>query len=330
MTTTKYASQQAHGASGGDRPVNAVLIGRENNISRKILKALATYHLRPRNPVIRERLVEARKTRETAANVAEFTGGMTVYVLNMFGERGEPMPSKKVRDDWLAELRSVRALDPGSACVVAADMEPALLEDICAEGAGHVEFMSSPEVLNAELVRARVGAAVARAQHAAWASSPRKLGQRAMAPVPAVDVLAARERVANALGQLPAAEARRQPLLELLDIRVPHLRAASGRLDAKLIAEALDVPLTRLAVPAAVSRQALSQMPDSPAAQAGLDPVARVLGVLGEVLEPAEVLQWLNAPHKQLDGKPPLELVTNGEAEHVALMLERARDGGVD
>lgn len=311
---TKTAEYLAPPVAKGVRALDAIVFGRENDVSRQIEQALSDPDM------------FVRHCRETEMPAS----GTTVYVLNMFGEQGERMPSKRTREEWFAELRSLRTQNPGSALVVAADMEPALLADIGVEGAAEVEFMSSPEIWNPELVWARVGTALARARNAAKSAARAELSEQTMAPIAASDATAARARVQGALGQLPGPEARRSSLLDLLDIRVPDLRAPSGRLDARRIADALGVPMTRLAGAASVSRQALSQMPDSPAAQAGLDPVARVVGVLRELLEPTEVLQWLNTPHKQLRGKPPLELLTSGNAERVALMLERARDGGVD
>jgi hypothetical protein len=112
---------------------------------------------------------------------------------------------------------------------------------------------------------------------------------------------------------------------DVLGIAVPHLRAATGRLDATKIAKRLDVPIARLATVVGVSRQALSQTPDSPGIQAALRPIARMFDVLDSVLSPDDERKWLHATHQRLEGKTPLETVMNGEAEVVARMLESTR-----
>ena len=112
---------------------------------------------------------------------------------------------------------------------------------------------------------------------------------------------------------------------DVLSIAVPHLRAATGRLDATKIAKRLDVPIARLASVVGVSRQALSQTPDSPGIQAALRPIARMFDVLDSVLSPDDERKWLHATHPRLEGKTPLETVMNGGAEVVARMLESTR-----
>ncbi len=147
------------------------------------------------------------------------------------------------------------------------------------------------------------------------------------APLSSTEAKAARQRVREAT--LPAARYRSGPIAELLRIQTPELRAKSGRLDAKRIAKRLDVSLRELAVPLGISHQALSKTPDSERVQEGLDPIARTLGLLDELLGRERERAWLNTPHARLGDKPPLAALLSGRAEEVAHMLGVAHDGGV-
>jgi hypothetical protein len=147
------------------------------------------------------------------------------------------------------------------------------------------------------------------------------------APVSATEAKAARQRVREAT--LPSAGYRSGPIAELLRIQTPELRAKSGRLDAKRIAKRLDVSLRELAVPLGISHQALSKTPDSERVQEGLDPIARPLGLLDELLGRERERAWLNSPHARLGGETPLKALLSGRAEEVARMLGVVRDGGV-
>jgi hypothetical protein len=147
------------------------------------------------------------------------------------------------------------------------------------------------------------------------------------APVSATEANAALQRVREAT--LPAARYRSGPIAELLRIQTPELRGKSGRLDAKRVAKRLDVSLRDLAVPLGVTHQALSKTPDSERVQEGLDPIARTLGLLDELLGRERERAWLNTPHLRLGNETPLAASLSGRAEEVARMLGVARDGGV-
>lgn len=147
------------------------------------------------------------------------------------------------------------------------------------------------------------------------------------APLSSTEARTARQRVREAT--LPSARYRRGPVAELLRIQTPELRAKSGRLDAKRVAKRLDVSLRDLASPLGVSHQALSKTPDSERAQEGLDPIARTLELLHELLGRERERAWLNTPHARLDDETPLKALLSGRAEEVAHMLGVVRDGGV-
>ena len=141
---------------------------------------------------------------------------------------------------------------------------------------------------------------------------------------------AALQRVRDAIPSLPTVEQRSAPLADLMQVRMPSLRAPSGRLDAGRIAARIGVSLSRLAGPLRVSRQALSEMPDSPKAQSGLDPFARVLAVLEELLPNEKAARaWLVSPQQRFSGATPQAVMLDGRAEEVARTLELARDGGL-
>ena len=111
-----------------------------------------------------------------------------------------------------------------------------------------------------------------------------------------------------------------------LRIATPDLRAPSGRLDATKVAQRLGVPIARLAAVVGVSRQALSQTPDSSGIQHALDPIARTLHVLDDSLDPDDQRKWLRTSRENLDGRTPLDRIMSGSADAVARMLESVKE----
>jgi hypothetical protein len=111
-----------------------------------------------------------------------------------------------------------------------------------------------------------------------------------------------------------------------LRIATPDLRAPSGRLDATKIAKQLGVPIAQLAAVVGVSRQALSQTPDSPGIQHALDPIAQTLHILDDSLHPDDQRKWLRTSRENLDGRTPLDRIMSGSADAVARMLESVKE----
>jgi Protein of unknown function (DUF2384). len=71
-------------------------------------------------------------------------------------------------------------------------------------------------------------------------------------------------------------------------------------------------------------------MPDSPKAQKGLDPFARALAVLEELLPNEKTVRaWLVSPQQRFGGATPQDAMLGGRAEEVARTLEMMRDGGL-
>lgn len=142
------------------------------------------------------------------------------------------------------------------------------------------------------------------------------------------EVEAARRRVARELPRLASTAESLARAAALVSVHAPELRDnASGRFDARRIAERLGVSVSRLAGAVGVSQQALSARPDSPGAQAGLLPIARVIAALDELLPAERVRMWLHSPHARFGGATPLAKILEGEAEPLARMVEGALEG---
>ncbi len=103
---------------------------------------------------------------------------------------------------------------------------------------------------------------------------------------------------------------------------------ATGRLDAKRIANHLAIPLSSLAEAIGRSDSAVHKSPAAPSLQELLVPIARSLVILSRLLRQREhVLAWLNSPHPDLGSRTPLSLILSGKASTVAQMLEAALAG---
>lgn len=135
---------------------------------------------------------------------------------------------------------------------------------------------------------------------------------------------ALREAVAKIWAD-PATESLRaaDPLggLKSVIAATKDLRAGSGRLSARRVAEAFGLSLNALAKIVGSTRQALFKTPDSPAAQKGLSRFERIAR-LRTLLAPDEFRAWLNMPSEPLGGAAPLELVRQGRVGVVADLAE--------
>jgi uncharacterized protein (DUF2384 family) len=98
----------------------------------------------------------------------------------------------------------------------------------------------------------------------------------------------------------------------------------SGRIDAKLVAAYLDVPLSTLARALGKDYKAVFKSPASAPLQLSLAPVHRTVVAAEQIFGGSRrrVLAWLNSPHGELDGKTPLSVLMAGQSEVVANMLE--------
>lgn len=95
--------------------------------------------------------------------------------------------------------------------------------------------------------------------------------------------------------------------MEVFDLPAARLRSESGRLDASRIAQALGVPLKKLAAAIGTGYTTVHKTPDSPALQAVLAPFANVVAMLDEVFggDGQRVLAWLQVPQERLGNTTP-------------------------
>jgi hypothetical protein len=99
------------------------------------------------------------------------------------------------------------------------------------------------------------------------------------------------------------------------------LRAPSGRLSARRVAEAFGLTLAQLAAAIGKARQTVWKTDDAEALQPRLFPFERIAR-LRTVLPESDFRSWLNMPDGQLDDRTPIELLRNGEADTVADLAE--------
>ena len=102
----------------------------------------------------------------------------------------------------------------------------------------------------------------------------------------------------------------------------------SGRLDARLLAEYMDVPLKKLAVALDENYKALHKSPAKATLQDKLSPLERILTLLSErFAERGKGRAWLNTPHPDLGGRTALAVILEGHISVVHEMLEAAALG---
>ena len=192
------------------------------------------------------------------------------------------------RYDWRDQIRRLRRVEPNAAIVVLFPRSTVESVDD-AMRAGADEVLYQPELSSPRLVWQRIGGLIG------------PVPETSAAPEPA------------------ATESSRRGVLA---ITATDLRAPTGRLDATRVAKRLGVPVARLATVVGVSRQALSQTPDSAGIQAALEPIGRLLHLLHDAFSPDDTAKWLRACHKSLDGVSPLDAVMSGRADVVARLVE--------
>ncbi|MEJ2086045.1 MAG: hypothetical protein P8Y44_10275 [Acidobacteriota bacterium] len=107
----------------------------------------------------------------------------------------------------------------------------------------------------------------------------------------------------------------------------------SGRLDAKRIAAVLDLPVSRIAEIVGVTKQALSQTPDSKKIQPALFPFEKITRAM--IFADSDIEQfryWLQSPSNDLpalDGAhmSPHQIIERGHPEVVAALVENRLAG---
>lgn len=134
--------------------------------------------------------------------------------------------------------------------------------------------------------------------------------------------------LAVAEGERPAAALEKGSLGEAVAgiSATRALRAASGRLSARPIAEVFGISLSELSDLLVRNRQTVAKTDDAEALQAGLVPFERVAR-LRAALGVDDFRRWLNRPNRQLGGQPPLAVIRQRRIEVVAVLAENMLDG---
>lgn len=102
----------------------------------------------------------------------------------------------------------------------------------------------------------------------------------------------------------------------------------NGRLDAKRVAEYLDVSLKQVAEALGENYKAIHKTPSKASLQPKLVPIERTVTILDERFGGrGRARAWLNTPHPALDGRTALDLILAGHAPVVSDMLEAAEAG---
>lgn len=290
------------------------------------------------------RTMSGRRRRRPARSGGQspFAGGWDLgrvvnlmdFVLVNALEEGKRMDRAEVT----ALVRAARAQGPGRIVVVVLDEDNEEAVG-AARDAGAAEFLGRDEIGNPEAVswRLRNAALLSKAtavlEESGAVDSPqgRPFTVRKARRASAHAIREAEKAIDEAVTTLPTAAERRATRQDFLQIVAPGLRNAdSGRLDARRIAGATGLSLAALARASGISQQALSATPDSPGAQRGLLPIARLSELLDEVFTPEEKRVWLRTPNDRFDGRTPLQAIEAGDAELVALSVESALEGQPD
>lgn len=101
-----------------------------------------------------------------------------------------------------------------------------------------------------------------------------------------------------------------------------HVRNdASGRLDARIIADLFAIPRADLAKLLGISKQAMSATPDAERIQKPLEPFARI-ATLAHLAGESDFRKWLNVGLKDFDGQTPLQIIQSGNAKGVADFIQ--------
>lgn len=226
---------------------------------------------------------------------------------------------------WIDALRAIQGAQPTTPVLVVTDDGMQASWDSFLE-AGADELITPAALQNPAVAKRRIESAFAHARVEGLGASAVVEADNPLTEDQIADGLA---KVRAAVTARPQSDDRGGLLSELLAITAPELRAASGRLDAKRIAQWLDLSLNAFAVGMPVSREALRSNPDSKRLQSALDPYARVQSALATLLPGDGGRQWLNTPHPRF-GSTPLAAMVAGRADDVARLLELAREGDVD
>lgn len=98
----------------------------------------------------------------------------------------------------------------------------------------------------------------------------------------------------------------------------------SGRVDARRFAEYLHIGTVEISSILGVNDRTLRKTPDSRTIQVPLKKILRVVDGLNRLTghDDGQVRIWLNAPHPDLDGMSPLDLMKSGKIDVILDLVE--------
>jgi len=116
---------------------------------------------------------------------------------------------------------------------------------------------------------------------------------------------------------------------QLIILTLPELHdEATGRIDARKVADYMGVPLKRLAEGLQLNYKAVHRSPTAEALQPSIKPVKRSLEILHEFFhKPETVRAWLNTPQPDLDGDTALDMILAVNVTAVLRILENVAAG---
>lgn len=104
--------------------------------------------------------------------------------------------------------------------------------------------------------------------------------------------------------------------------------AKNSRLDAKLVAQALDLPFAQIARVLDVSPSQIQRDPSGRSLQEDLGKIAFCYSTLKRVLgTPEQARIWLNAPHPDLGARSPISVMKERKTDMVVILLRNALAG---
>lgn len=129
--------------------------------------------------------------------------------------------------------------------------------------------------------------------------------------------------------RIKRALARRGYRSVALPVSHPELHdSASGRIDARKVADFLAIPLSQLAGALDAQYATVHKTPASVGLQKKLRPIKRGIELVSRITRnPSEARMWLNNPHPDLGGRSPLEVILVGRADALVTILENALAG---
>lgn len=132
-----------------------------------------------------------------------------------------------------------------------------------------------------------------------------------------------RQLLPTAIGSKPHGS-EKQKALPAADLHDP----ATGKLDARRIADYLAVSLKDLSAALQRKYTTVHKSPTSQSLQTKLEPFARVIGTLERVLESQEQVRiWLNQSQPDLGNRTPLAVMLEGLPGAVETIIDSALDG---